>query len=195
VPASPQKPKKSLRSKLFRFGLIALLLLILLAIGLGVYGVWYLGSDRVKTFENIAFFGGGSVSVGQISISDLWDYPELDITVHDLHVWENQQNSTDSAFFAMDKGRIRLRADVFNTDTILIRQVTYTGGHLRLIKDDEDQNAAERMQRRRPLLDNEPGFKIIGAPDLIAEVESVDFLLSNPKSDKQYEAFIASMDV
>ncbi len=163
--------------------------------GLGVFGVWYLGSDRVKTIDNLAFFGGGSLSVGAISISDVWDYPEIDLTVRDLHVWEKDRTSQDSAFFVMKEGRIRLRADLLNTDTILVRQLTYNGGRLHLEKDNQNQTSAERMRGRRPASQGKPRFKFIGSPELTAGIDSVDFSLSNPGRGKSYAGFINHMNL
>ncbi|MFK8056166.1 MAG: AsmA-like C-terminal region-containing protein [Saprospiraceae bacterium] len=188
--APPQKRPKSLFRKLLKIGLIGLLLLLFVAVGLCVYGVWYVGSDKVKTFDNLAFFGGGSLSVGAISISDVWAYPEIDLIVCDLHVWEEERKSKDSAFFVMDEGRIRLRADLLNKDTILLRQVTYNGGRVHLVKDDQNRDASERMRGRRPRPKAPSRFKIVGAPDLVAGIQRVDVRLANPNRGKDYAGFI-----
>lgn len=193
--AQPQPTKKSLLRKLLQIGLISLFLLLCAVVGLGIFGLWYLGSDRVKTFENLAFVGGGSFSVGSITIADVWDYPEINLTVCDLHLWENELTHVDSAFFVMEEGRVRLRADLLNSDTILLREVIYNGGRLHIIKDDQNQDAIERMRGRRPEAQTNPRFLIVGSPKLNAGIHHVDFRFSNPYRGKEYAGFINRLDV
>jgi hypothetical protein len=195
VETPTQKTKRNLFGKLLKIGLIALLLLLLVVIGSGVYLVYWIGSDEVKTFNNVEIFGGGSLSVGKVTVSDIWDYPELELTVHDLHVWENDRISLDSAFFVMYEGQIRLRADLFNSDTILLRQLSYDGGRVHLTRDTKGENAAERMRDRIPKRKLESRYKIVGSPDLITRLASVDIHLANPNKGKDYKLFVNSAEV
>ena len=193
--ATPQKAKKSLVKKLLKFGLLTLLLLLLLVAGTIVYAVLWISSDDVKTFDNVELFGGGSLSVGAITVSDIWDYPELDLIVRNLHVWENERTHVDSAYFVMNEGRIRFRADLLNSDTILLRQLTYDGGRLELIRDEEERNPAERIGKDMQQPESEPRFKFIISPDALLRVAQVDLHLANPNRDKDYKLFVNQMQV
>lgn len=176
--------------------LLFLFVLLLLLLGVVAGGAWYLSSDRVKTVHNLEAFGGGSLSVGAISLSDIWEYPEIRLTVNNLHVWEGESKTADSAFLAMEQGRVHMLADLFNSDSILLREITYCGGHVRLVKDAQQQTAAERMRSRKPEEKSRPfPYRIVASPDLVAGIEALEVQFSNPSRGKKYAGFIQTAKI
>ena len=110
-------------------------LTVLLAVVAG--GVWYtvhyFASDEIKRFEEVVGLNGGTIEFRSLRVSDVWQYPALEVTLTDFRLFETTGDSTAEVLY-VERARLPVEVSLWDPTQVRVEDVYVRGGHVDIVK-------------------------------------------------------------